>query len=424
MAMITLLLLSCEESEPVKQNHSPNIQSFGVIDGGVEGGTFAILYCSVQDADNDSLEYIWTAPEGTIYGSGDTVSWKAPIEVSQYPIYCRVEDGRGGYAEINFDVQVYPNILFSESAWTFYNESNQGLPNYTIDDVWSIALDELNRVWVGLDVGYFYMFDGTDWHGWKPYNDAAEIFSVDIDSENNAWITGGTLAKWDGGGVKEYYRRCPPGQRCLYPSGITIDEYDNVWVGFYNHSGPSKFDGVQWTDFDSLGLPPADDIAIDKYGDIWYTADSSLVHYDHNSWTVYDGPNPSWLNSIVIDHDNHIWVITESWDLALYDGSSWTYFPVPFTVKYPMINDIVIDNNNNLWCALDEGLAILDGTLSKNRGIGMWQTFLTDENSPLPDGWVSSLTFDSEGNLWGGTHSYGASGPGGGGLFKIDLAND
>jgi len=413
-----LLLSSCESVEPIQLNHYPVIQSFGVQGSGVRVGRVATLYCKVTDEDLDSLIYIWTAPTGTIWGSGGTVSWKAPNEIARYPIYCRVEDEWGAYAEINFEVQVFPAESFSWE-WTIYNSSNTDLPVYSIDYIWSVAIDGLDHTWIGDEIGDLLKFDGTNWSNWKLYNDATELISIDIDGENSVWTTGGPLTKLDGETITRFSR---PNE--YPPRNAVIDQDDNIWVAISGLSGPSKFDGTDWTDYDLLGLPSAIDLAIDRQGDIWYTADSALVHYDQTDWVIIEGPVPQWNKSIAIDKDNQIWVATKSHELAMYDQSGWTFIPTPFDNSDAFINDLIVDAENNIWCACDGGLAILDARLAKSFGIEAWHTVLTADNSPIPDGYVSSLAFDSRGNLWGGVHAYGASGPGGGGLFMISLSND
>lgn len=405
-AICCLALLTCEETEPLKPNHNPEIVKFGLLGTGVQAGHFATLICVVEDEDHDSLEYFWSAPEGTFYGSGDTVSWRAPLEISLYPIYCRVEDGHGGYVEVNFHVQVYPNMIFSESAWTIYTPNNSGLDNGYL---WAVAVDENDQIWLGDDAGLLTHFDGVDWQSWRVNN--TETMTIDFDNLNNVWVcANGVVAQFDGTTIS-YHQT----QR-RYANNITIDPMDNIWVSYSGwDTAPSKFDGTNWTNFDSLGIPYAFDIAIDHNNHIWYTADSALVHYDHDNWIVHEGPTPGWHRSIAIDSQNHIWVATNTHEVAMYDHTGWTYIPSPFSSGH--IHDIVVDDDDNVWVAYELGIAILNAEIAKVAGVGAWQTILTPDNSPLPPGGgVTSLYFDSRGHVWG-TQYYA-------GVFKIDLSND
>jgi len=412
-------LFACEETEPGNPNHDPELISFGLLGSGVQAGEFATLFCTVSDPDDDSLSYHWTSPAGSFAGSGDTVFWRAPLEISRYPISCRVDDAQGGYIEVDFSVQVFPNLLFSESAWTIYNSSNTDLPPYSIDYLWSVQVDRFGQVWMGDDVGGLHRLDGETWQSLS-VDASASLTSIEIDGNDDLWIISerGRLIKYDRS-VPIYYSR-----ESKHASNTAIDQNDNIWVTFWDASGPSLFDGSSWLNFDSLGLPPAMDIAIDALGDIWYSADSALVHYDHMSWTIIEGPVPQWKQSIAIDAQDRIWVATESHELAMYDHDGWTYFRTPFEGNDGWINDLMIDEDNNIWCACDGGIAILDGNMTASIENNAWRTVISSDNSPIPDGWISALTLDLEGNVWGGVHAYGASAPGGGGLFKIDRSHD
>ena len=54
------------------------------------------ISCTAVDADGDRLTYSWTASDGTITGTGSTVSWEAPGDEGNYTISVAVSDGRGG----------------------------------------------------------------------------------------------------------------------------------------------------------------------------------------------------------------------------------------------------------------------------------------------------------------------------------------
>lgn len=397
------LIMGCEEEQP-QWNHAPEIQSYGPLGIGVAAGQIDTLVCFATDEDGDSLTYTWFAPVGPIYGSGDTVFWVAPEEVSLYPIYCRVEDGKGGYAEASCNIQVFPNMLFSENVWTFYTTINSGLDN---EYLWTVAIDGNDEVWTGDDNGLLTHFDGLSWKSWRIHQD--ELISIDFDSQNNVWMcAAGVVSKFSAGEISYY-----ESQR-RYANSIAIDSEENIWVA-YPGEGLSKFDGSNWIHFDSLGLPSPWGLAIDNNNHIWYTADSGLVQYDHTDWIVHEGPTPRWQGSIAIDSQNRIWMATNSNDLALFDHTGWKFFPSPFPSGD--LNSIVIDNADNIWCSYDSGIAILNGRLANFADFAAWQTILTPDNSPLPQyGQVSSLAFDSKGDVWGTLYYSG--------LFKITLADE
>jgi hypothetical protein len=58
--------------------------------------TEAPLTCIASDPDGDNLTYTWTADNGTIKGTGPTITWTSPGRDGTYNITLIVSDGRGG----------------------------------------------------------------------------------------------------------------------------------------------------------------------------------------------------------------------------------------------------------------------------------------------------------------------------------------
>jgi hypothetical protein len=54
------------------------------------------INCIASDADGDTLTYDWSATDGTISGTGSSVSWEAPAAEGTYTISVEVSDGKGG----------------------------------------------------------------------------------------------------------------------------------------------------------------------------------------------------------------------------------------------------------------------------------------------------------------------------------------
>jgi hypothetical protein len=51
------------------------------------------ISCAASDADGDTLTYTWSATDGTITGTGNSVSWEAPAAEGTYTISVEVSDG-------------------------------------------------------------------------------------------------------------------------------------------------------------------------------------------------------------------------------------------------------------------------------------------------------------------------------------------
>jgi len=62
-----------------------------------DSGNTVLVRADASDPDNDPLTYTWTAPVGTIEGTGSQVRWNpAGAAVGAYSVTVRVDDGRGG----------------------------------------------------------------------------------------------------------------------------------------------------------------------------------------------------------------------------------------------------------------------------------------------------------------------------------------
>ncbi len=57
------------------------------------------ISANATDPDGDSLTYSWSSSEGTITGTGDTVTFSAPQSGGQFTVTVTVSDGQGGEAE-------------------------------------------------------------------------------------------------------------------------------------------------------------------------------------------------------------------------------------------------------------------------------------------------------------------------------------
>jgi hypothetical protein len=92
--------------EPVVVNKNPVITSVTPGSATVPPGGSTTVTCTATDPDGDPLTYSWQASLGTISGTGNSVTWDAPMTEGVYSIQCDVEDGRGGNAHRNTNVEV------------------------------------------------------------------------------------------------------------------------------------------------------------------------------------------------------------------------------------------------------------------------------------------------------------------------------
>jgi len=93
-----------------RMNAPPTISSLTADPSSVRLGGTITFTAEAFDPDGDTLTYSWNATGGSISGSGETVSWKAPSSVGTYTVACSVSDGYGGADSRAATLTVTPNI--------------------------------------------------------------------------------------------------------------------------------------------------------------------------------------------------------------------------------------------------------------------------------------------------------------------------
>jgi hypothetical protein len=90
----------------VTRNNPPAIAKLTTNPSSVDPGGSSTINCLVFDPDGDTLTYIWTCTGGTLSGTGDTVTWEAPVVGGTYTISVTVNDGNGGIDSDSVDIVI------------------------------------------------------------------------------------------------------------------------------------------------------------------------------------------------------------------------------------------------------------------------------------------------------------------------------
>src|SRR5215472_11856071 len=93
---------------PPKPNHPPVAACSAAQPSVYEGSNAPIaIHVNGTDADNDPLNYSYTATGGTVDGTGPDVRWNSNgLAIGSYTVNVKVDDGRGGTATCAVDVAV------------------------------------------------------------------------------------------------------------------------------------------------------------------------------------------------------------------------------------------------------------------------------------------------------------------------------
>jgi streptogramin lyase len=328
--------------------------------------------------------------------------------------------------EIYNKTYVYKNENLKNYKITVWNSNNSNLPNNMNDH---LTIDKNGLVWLTVDEG-LVTFDGKEFKN----------------AEQN--IT-------DKGAYFNYY-------------ALTSDNANVKWV--FGKNNIYSFNDVNWTKYDptEIGIDGAYEIVNNqKSGEVFFCSDEGLTIYKDGKWTNLNNSKLKDLPSNRVtfarrDSKNRIWIGTFSGTAMIDENNQVTNFENSNTVlKGKCITSMDEDENGNLFFTLyefdrkdkekinnNEGIAIryTDGTFkqftSENSGLPFnhtncvlydkiekvlwistdraglvrydlkdgWENY-HNENSDIPTSYISTMTFDNEGNLYLGTRQ---------GLVKIE----
>ncbi|HRP57203.1 two-component regulator propeller domain-containing protein [Agriterribacter sp.] len=320
----------------------------------------------------------------------------------------------------------YKNENFKNYKITVWNDKNSNLPNNMNDN---ITIDKNGLIWLTVDEG-LVTFDGKEFKN----------------AEQN--IT-------DKGKFFAYY-------------ALSTDNNNVKWV--YGKNNIYSFDNAKWTKYDStdIGIDGAYEIVNNtQTGEVFFCSDEGLTIYKDGKWTNLNKSKLKDLPSNRVtfakrDSKNRIWIGTFSGTAMIGENNQITNFENTNTIlKGKCITSMDEDENSNLFFTLyefdrkekgkvnnDEGIAVryADGTFkqftTENSGMPFnhtncvlydknekvlwistdraglvrydlkdgWENY-DNQNSDIPTSYISTMTFDNNGNLYLATRQ---------GLVKIE----
>ena len=188
---------------------------------------------------------------------------------------------------------------------------------------------------------------------------------------------------------------------------LATDQNGNIWIGTY-FSGLVKFDGTNWTNYNTTNSPLPDktitDVTIDPSGNIWLCDYGNGVYkYDGVNWTHYstaNGLSSDYVNTIIADKNGNIWIgLSVSgpnyYGLMKYNKSSWVGYTFTNTYNFFSAESIAEDLSGNIWAGTQIGLYKFNGT--------SW-TIYTKETTGgnLCGNYIKTIAVDPSGNIWFG----------------------
>lgn len=235
---------------------------------------------------------------------------------------------------------------FDGTNWTTYNTSNSGL---AFNHVSAVAVDLAGCVWFGtrLSDGFGYGVSRFCGGGWATYNTtngalrSDSVNAVAADLSGHVWVgtTTGGVSRFDGTSWITY--RVGSGLASNHVRAIAVDSGNvkwfggctdgyNEWCDFLNciNAAASRFDGSSWTTYIAAysGLVGTDinAIAIDWGGNKWFgTKWHGINKFDGANWTLYDSSSvpelkSDHITSIAVDNEGDIWFGTYGGGVSRY----------------------------------------------------------------------------------------------------------
>ena len=200
---------------------------------------------------------------------------------------------------------------FTGGSWMTYNTSNRALAS---DSVNAIVADLSGNVWVATTTGGVSKYNGTSWTTYRASSGLASdhVWAIAVD---------GADVKWFGG---------------------CTDGYDE-WCDYLNcvDAAVSRFDGSAWTTYIAAysGLVGSDisAVAIDWWGNKWFGTKYygyGINKFDGANWTLYNSSNVPELESdiitaIAVDNEGNIWVGTYGGGVSKYGFETPPPTPTP-----------------------------------------------------------------------------------------------
>ncbi len=215
-----------------------------------------------------------------------------------------------------------------------------------LDGIWAFkAYGNLNALLVDGNSEVWH-YNGVSWTSKGAWKDDAYTYAVDLDDNDNIWVTGvGGAAKRNAQtGTWQRYRITNSSQIEYWVDDLSTDEEGNVWLT--GNAGPGiggfqKFDGTRWTGFNEytygLGYPfpfPSDNCEAILYrpsnGQVVINPLFGYLHsWDGSSYTSLNY-NLDRSRGLAEDSQGRLWSLGEYYNLEYYNDGNNTWTSVPF----------------------------------------------------------------------------------------------
>lgn len=302
-------------------------------------------------------------------------SVQAPVEeVDPWKVIDAFEVGREVYVRslalepkansiwVGTSVGVHEVNLADQSPRNTFTRAD-GLAN---EYVFAMFVDQEEYKWFGTNGGGASRYKSGDWQVFFPMHGLADywIYSFNQQADGKVWI--GTWAGanlWDPvtGEFKTYFDELV--NEWVY--GIGVDSKQQVWFG--TEGGVSMFDGQHWrawTHKEGLGSANTENLPISLNTGLGTRERHDLSVMTEGQSTY----NPSYVFSIHVDKNDHVWAGTWGGGVSRFDGEKWNNYSVTEGLAGNIVYSIAEGDDGNFWFGTNRGLSRFDGKRWYNYG--------------------------------------------------------
>ncbi len=188
-------------------------------------------------------------------------------------------------------------------------------------------------------------------------------------------------------------------------NAVAVDANGVKWIG--TPAGLTKFDGTNWTTFDTQnsGLPSDDvqSVAISQTGEVWTaTKGAGIAHFNgNNNWVTLNSSNSALpddnVKKIIFDNNGELYAATYTAGVAklsatLDSFTSWN--AGNSNIPDNAINDITLNPaNGNIWIVTQGGIAKYNGNIWQQvSSMGITNPILSIGISPSGSQWLGTMS--------------------------------
>lgn len=264
----------------------------------------------------------------------------------------------------------------------------EGLAN---EYVFAIAVDREGGTWFGTNGGGASRLYQGKWRTLFPMHGLADYWVYSFGQQANGALWVGT---WAGvsridpatGNLTNFVKELV--NEWVY--GIDVDAQDRVWFG--TEGGISMYDGKTWkawTHADGLGAPNKQNLPPSTNTGLG-TRSRHDLNLQREGQATY---NPSYVFTVNVTKDNHVWAGTWGGGAARFDGRKWRNYTTAEGLSSDIIFSTAEDAKGHVWFGTDQGLSRFDGQ--------RFQRF--DKSNGITGANIYSVAVAPNGEIWLGT---------------------